>query len=302
MAEVETLEEFYKHKFNWMPDDVKKDIGHFNVFTHENIDSHQKTPVRYSRRDFYKISLSRGEYIFHYADKSFRISGSSLLFFNPLVPYKVERITPDPSGYFCIFKEAFFNDHIRGQISKLPMFMPGAKAVYNLTEKQDQQVSEIFKKTMDEMASDYLYKYDLVRSYVMEIVHIALKMQPAETLHQYSDANARISGVFADLLERQFPIESLDQQFKMRSAKDYAEQLCVHVNHLNRAIRLTTGKTTTELIFERVVSEAKALLKYTTWNVAEISYCLGFEEPAHFNHFFKKLTDTTPTAFRNMAD
>ncbi|MEO7490508.1 MAG: helix-turn-helix domain-containing protein, partial [Ferruginibacter sp.] len=41
------------------------------------------------------------------------------------------------------------------------------------------------------------------------------------------------------------------------------------------------------------------LLKHTDWNVSEIGYCLGFEEPAHFNHFFKKLTSTTPTAFRS---
>lgn len=84
----------------------------------------------------------------------------------------------------------------------------------------------------------------------------------------------------------------------MRSAKAFAQQLNVHVNHLNRAVRLVTGKTTTELIFERLIAEAKALLQHTNWNIAEISYCLGFEEPSHFNHFFKKLTDATPTSFR----
>jgi AraC family transcriptional activator of pobA len=75
--------------------------------------------------------------------------------------------------------------------------------------------------------------------------------------------------------------------------------LSVHVNHLNRAIRITTGKTTTEHIFDRLISEAKALLKHTNWNISEIGYCLGFEEPAHFNHFFKKQTSLTPSAFRN---
>jgi AraC-like DNA-binding protein len=47
-----------------------------------------------------------------------------------------------------------------------------------------------------------------------------------------------------------------------------------------------------------MIREAKALLKHTGWNVAEIAYCLGFEEPAHFHHFFKKQTGITPTAFR----
>jgi AraC-like DNA-binding protein len=41
-----------------------------------------------------------------------------------------------------------------------------------------------------------------------------------------------------------------------------------------------------------------ALLKHTNWNIAEISYSLGFEEPAHFNNFFKKQTNKTPSSFR----
>jgi len=133
----------------------------------------------------------------------------------------------------------------------------------------------------------------------MEMVHYALKMQPSETLYQHTDANARITAVFTELLERQFPIDSPARQFTMRSAKDFAAELHVHTNHLNRAIRLTTGKTTTSLITERLTSEAMALLKHTDWNIAEISYSLGFEEPSHFNHFFKKQTNDTPSAYRN---
>ena len=244
--------------------------------------------------------LIRGHNVFHYADKSLEVSGSTLMFFNPTVPYKFERLSYT-SGYFCIFKDAFFSDHIRGQIKDLPVFVPGAKAAYILTDEQDQLIDGIFNKIKTEIAGDYPFKYDLIRSYLMEMIHQAMKMQPSETLYKHADANARITAVFNDLLERQFPIDSTSQQFRMRSAKDFAEQLCVHVNHLNRAIRLTTGKTTTTLISERLTSEAKALLAYTDWNIAEISYCLGFEEPAHFNHFFKKQTNATPSSFRNIA-
>ena len=167
-----------------------------------------------------------------------------------------------------------------------------------LDKKQDKHVTAIFEKMLEEINSDYRFKFDLVRNYIMEMVHYALKMEPADNLYEHADANARITAVFTELLERQFPIESPSQQFSLRSAKDFAKQLNVHINHLNRAIRNTTGKTTTTHIFERLVSEAKALLKHTDWNISEISYSLGFEEPAHFNHFFKKLTSTTPSAFR----
>jgi AraC family transcriptional activator of pobA len=297
MAGTETLEEFYRHKFDKAPEGLQKDPGHFNVFDLlETSRPGRATP--YLRRDFYKIMLIRGRNIFHYADKSLEVSGSTLMFFNPQVPYKFERCTENTTGYFCIFKEAFFSDHIRGHLKDLPVFAPSAKAAYILNPEQDQLIDGIFEKIRKEITTDYPFKYDLIRSYLIEMIHQALKMQPSETLYQHADANARITAVFNDLLERQFPIDSTSQKFRMRSAGDFAEELHVHVNHLNRAIRLTTGKTTTTLIFERLVSEAKALLSHTDWNIAEISYCLGFEEPTHFNHFFKKQTTLAPSAYR----
>jgi AraC family transcriptional activator of pobA len=159
-------------------------------------------------------------------------------------------------------------------------------------------VAQVFDKMLGEIRSEYKFKYDLLRNYLTELIHYALKIQPQEILYQHPDANSRITAVFTELLERQFPIETPSQRFNLRSAKDFADHLSVHVNHLNRAIRTTTGKTTTHHISERLTSEAKALLKYTNWNVAEISYSLGFEEPTHFNNFFKKQTNTTPSAYR----
>jgi len=299
MPKTETLEDFYRHKMNWLPENLKKDIGHFNVFKVEDCVGPGKTPVAYTRRDYYKISLMQGDYIYHYADKSIEVSGSTLIFFNPNVPYTFESLTDDPKGFFCIFREEFFTEKIRGGIKDLPMFISGNKPSYALNKTQDKFVSQIFEKMNDEIGSDYVYKYDLIRNYIMEMIHYALKMQPTENLYQHTDANARITAVFTELLERQFPIESPTQRFTLRSARDFAEQLSVHVNHLNRAIRITTGKTTTDHIFDRLISEAKALLKHTNWNISEIGYCLGFEEPAHFNHFFKKQTSMTPSAFRN---
>jgi len=101
-------------------------------------------------------------------------------------------------------------------------------------------------------------------------------------------------------LERQFPIENPNQRFAFRSASDFANQLSIHVNHLNRALKETTQKTTSAIIAERLAQEAKMLLKHTNWNVSEIAYCLGFEEPTHFNNFFKKNMQQTPTQFRSV--
>jgi AraC-like DNA-binding protein len=93
-------------------------------------------------------------------------------------------------------------------------------------------------------------------------------------------------------------VEPPHQKLGLRSAKDYADQLSIHVNYLNKVLKEITGKTTTELITERIIKESKVLLKHTDWNVSEIAYSLGFEEASHFNNLFKKHTALSPRAFR----
>lgn len=298
MEATETLEDFYKNKFNLRYDGVNSDLGHFNVFKMEECYLPGRPPIQYSRRDFYKITLMRGRHLYHYGDKTLEVNGSTLIFFNPQVPYTFERLTEDEGGYFCIFKDAFFTEHIRGSLKDLPMYSAQGKPAYVLTPEQDMAFEAIFKKMLDELDSNYVFKYDLIRNYILEIIHGALKLQPSQNLYRHTDANTRITSVFRELLERQFPIESRDQQFSLRSANDFAKNLNVHTNHLNRAVKTTTGKTTTAHIAERITTEAIALLKHTNWNISEISYSLGFEDPSHFNNFFKKQTQSTPRAYR----
>lgn len=295
----ETLKEFYKHKFDTAPESLNREKEHFNVFRLEEIlRESRKAPVKYTRRDFYKISLIHGHSLFHYADKSIETCGSTLIFFNPQVPHTWEPLGDETTGFLCIFNEAFFIDNLRVSLRDLTMFIPGNKPSYELQDVQSIEIERIFENMLANLSSAYRLKYDLIRNYIVEILHFALKTQPSESVYQHSNANARITSIFMDLLERQFPIEVPYQQFSLRSARDFAEKLSVHVNHLNRAIKETTGKTTTSLIAERVVTEAKALLKHTSWNISEISYSLGFEDMSHFDNFFKKQTLITPSAYR----
>lgn len=300
MQKTESLEEFYRHKFNRLPDTPKANTGQVNVFKLEECLAPTTAPVSYSRRDFYKITLIRGRNLYHYADKSIEIDGPTLVFFNPQVPYTWQAVSSDTTGFFCIFREAFFRGHFDMPLTDLPLFQPGGKPAYTLNADDATEVSILFEKMLTELNSDYTFKYDLLRNYVSELIHYALKRRPSDVLHQHPDTRSRLTAVFLELLERQFPIESPSRRFAFRSASDFAQQLAVHVNHLNRCVRDTTGKTTTDHIADRLTAEARALLRHSDWNIAEIGYSLGFDEPAHFNYFFRKHTSMTPSAFRRV--
>lgn len=297
MNKVETIEDFYHLKLNWLPENLGKEMGHFNVFKLEDFIAKYAQCIPYSRKDFFKISLIIGKNEVHYADKTIRIDKQALFFANPQIPYNWEYLQEEQQGYFCIFTETFFNQF--GNIKEYPVFKPGGNPVFFLTDEECDKVKAIYLEIIAEIESDYAYKYDAIRALVYELVHAALKMQPATNIYLNHTAGTRISSLFMELLERQFPIESPIQQMLLRAPVDFASQLSVHVNHLNRALKETTGKTTSQIIAARVMQEARALLKHSTWQVAEIGYSLDFEEPPHFINFFKKHSRVTPKVFRD---
>ncbi|GAB3951319.1 response regulator transcription factor [Spirosoma harenae] len=296
MNKTETIEDFYKLKLNWMPENLSKEMGHFNVFRLEDFVAKYANCTPYNRKDFFKISLIIGKNQVHYADKTIEIDKQALFFANPQIPYNWEYLEEEQSGFFCIFTETFFNQF--GNIKEYPVFKPGGNPVFFLNDTELQQIKAIYLKIFAEIDSNYAYKYDSIRALVFELIHLAQKMQPATVLYSAQNASIRISSSFMELLERQFPIESPIQQMKLRSPIDFADQLAIHVNSLNRALKETMGKTTSQVIGERITQEAKALLKHSDWNVSEIGFSLGFEEPPHFINFFKKHAQITPKSFR----
>lgn len=268
----------------------------FNVFP---IDADGAATRIYSRKDFYKICLTTGKSRIHYADRSFDAEGTVLFFGNPHIPYSWETLSTSYVGYTILFSEEFFRVSERNQsLQNSPLFKIGGTPILQIDEAQRDFLNTIFRKMIEEQQTDYAYKADLIRNYINLIIHEALKLQPSVHYDQHKNAASRLTSVFLELLERQFPIESADRPLQLKTAQDYANNLHVHVNYLNRAVKEITGKPTSTHISERITSEAKALLQHTGWNIADIAYALGFEYPTYFNNFIKKMTGTNPKSLR----
>jgi AraC-like DNA-binding protein len=296
-----SVEEFYEGINVPLPEGFKKEIGHFNVFAIDDFirKLREKNLMLYNRRAYYKISLIIGKNRAEYADKVIDIEHNALLFATPLIPYHYVPQDINQSGHFCVFTPEFIHKNKTGMaIDELPIFRSDGFPIFQLSEDNVVEIKTIFEKMHREIASDYAYKYDLLRNYVLELIHYGQKLQPVTALYSTHNAASRVSSLFLELLERQFPIESPQQKLNLRTAKDYADRLAVHVNHLNKVLKENVGKTTTEIITSRTTQEAKILLRQTDWNISEIAYSLGFEEVAHFSNFFKRQTSLSPAQFR----
>ena len=116
---------------------------------------------------------------------------------------------------------------------------------------------------------------------------------------------------FAQLPENHFPAGGyydtferfealLEKHFRThKSVSQYAEMMHMTPKHLNRISGIVLQKTTSSIIADRVILEAKRMLIYAQNNISEIGRELGFEDSAHFSKIFKKKTGLTPSAFRS---
>lgn len=301
MKQAESVSDFYNRLPSHAPTAIPLDnagIGHINVFSRETC----SVVSPYSRRDFYKVSLIIGTGRIYYADKWIEIDRPALLFSNPVVPYSWEAESAEQSGWYCLFTEEFIQHSERvHNLRDSPLFRIGSNPIFFPDHAQLGELSVIFQKMQTEIASAYPHKYDVLRSYLHLIIHEAMRSNPAENFAAYSNASSRVSALFLELLERQFPIDSPQMNLKLKTPTDYAGALSVHVNHLNRSVKEITGKTTSAHIAARIVSEAKALLQHTDWNISDIAYSLGFEYASYFSLFFKKHSGISPTQLRSVV-
>lgn len=85
-----------------------------------------------------------------------------------------------------------------------------------------------------------------------------------------------------------------------RKVSDYAEMLFKSPKTLSNLFSIYNQKTPQQIILERLSLEAKRLIHFTDKQNQEIAFDLGFNDPAHFSRFFKKMTNKTPSEYREM--
>lgn len=243
--------------------------------------------------------MTTGKSKIHYADRTYEADGTILFFGNPRIPYSWETISTNYVGYTCLFSENFFNQNdFSISLQHSTLFEMGGTPILNISASQRDYLNTIFCKMIEEQSGEYSKKAELIRNYISLILHEANKLQPSENYSHKKDASQRLNQVFLELLERQFPIETIENPLRLKTPNDYASNLHVHINHLNYAVKKITGKSTSRHIANRIILEAKSLLHNSDWTIADIGFALGFEYPSYFANYFKKNTGCSPSEFR----
>lgn len=252
------------------------------------------------RRDFYKIKLLCGaQGVLSYADQRVAVESCALVFVNPFVPYSWARTAGRETGFACLFTEEFITQELKiASLAGSPLFRAGGNPVLFPPPEAVGRLRRLFEQLLAELQAPYVHQAALARNYVQLLLHEALKLAPAAPYAPAAAAAARLSTLFLELLDQQFLLTAPAQPIRLRRANEFAWALAVHPNHLNKALKESTGKTTTAHLAEKLVAEAKLLLRHHGWSLAETGYCLGFEHAASFTSFFKRHTGLTPQRYR----
>lgn len=262
---------------------------------------HPYFSFEYNRRTFYTATLLQGAYRLEFEDRSIDISGNSLLFTTTKIPFGIHATGIGYAGISCMFKEEFITKANSGyRLLEFPIYKPDTQNIYSLTAEQTKDFIAIYYKAFDETRANSAFAANLQRTYLLELIFNAQKLAPVSSFVKTNNTTEIIACSFIRLLESQFPIETPQDTVKFKTPKDFADKLSLHPNYLNRQVESAKGRTIGEIIAARLIQEAKILLKLTNWQIAEICFALGFEEPPHFNSFFKKHTNVSPTDYRKL--
>lgn len=251
------------------------------------------------RHEFYAIAL-------RHSGNNKEVNGKFLgsnLFFNS--PYQIITwdILPDWKGWYIIFDREFIsmNAGWSNFIIDYSFFRLDKYISFDLPQKAHTEADNYFKKIFEEYHSTNKDKFQFIQAYTQLLLTITKRFFEKLNIDSSITEKNRAADIllvsrFQTLVETLSGKEELDAE--VRQPSFYAEQLNIHSNHLNAVVKRITDKTASQIIQQYLVIFAKSLLRQTELSVKEISFRLHFNEPTHFNAFFKKLTGFTPQQYR----
>ncbi len=224
---------------------------------------------------------------------SYRINPGKVFFLKPGQTH-FWKFETQPEGFIIFHSQEFYElKFLEHKLNSFPFFYSYQNPP--VLELEPKQLYELNLK-FQEAYSEYL-KANLLRE--LKIVNclnnIYIELTRAYTVN--INLEKLNSSNYSGILET---LENLINThfYKEKFPKFYAYELNITTKHLNRVVKKTINKTTSQLISERIILEAKRLIVHSHDNLSNIAYTLEFSDYAYFSKFFKSKTGMTPIDFR----
>jgi len=172
--------------------------------------------------------------------------------------------------------------------------------LHQISQHQDLTVETSDSTLVQVLLERMLAEYEMQTTKVIDLSLIQHLLYPLLILmHRYSSTQIKKQ----DYQQNQYIqfINLLEEHYKQQHTLDYyAPKLGITKRQLSLICQEKTGETAKQLVNERILTEAKRLLKYTTLSLKEISDRLGFNTLAYFCRRFKIGVGKTPSEYKQV--
>jgi AraC family transcriptional activator of pobA len=267
---------------------VNSDL-YINTFKNHLID-HSFVEEPHRHNSYVLVFFTKGSGTHEIDFDVFTIQPGSMFFLQPGQMHHWN-LSDDVEGFVIFYSQEMYNLYF-GQktIGDYPFYSSvdnKPEMFFDVTESK--LILPYFESLILETQANQLLKQDKIMN-LLDIIHIEIARKYSEThLHEAHSYNVKIK-TFELVLEHNFK--------KEKAPSFYASQLAITLKHLNRICNEMLQKTTTEVITDRIILEAKRMLMDKKFTVNEIATELGFDDYSYFTRLFKKHTRMTPTDFR----
>tara|TARA_R110002153_G_scaffold171645_1_gene324518 strand:+ start:206 stop:1084 length:879 start_codon:yes stop_codon:yes gene_type:complete len=199
-----------------------------------------------------------------------------------------------PQGFIFFHSQEFYElKFLEHKLHSFPFFYSNQNPpVLELAPKKLHELNLKFQEAYTEyLQSNHLRELKIVNSLNNIYIELARTYTVDINLEKLNSPNYSST---LEALENLINAHFYSQKFP----KFYADKLNITTKHLNRVVNKTLNKTTSQLISERIILEAKRLIVHSQDNLANIAYTLEFSDYAYFSRFFKLKTGMTPLDFR----
>lgn len=242
------------------------------------------------KHDFYLVVFFAAGKGSHEIDfNTYPIKPGSIFVMSPGQMHNWE-FSDDIDGYVFFHSRQFYDEGFtRESIQDYPFF----NSIHNPPLVQLKKNSfQNMKQLFEEIVSEY-QKNEFLR---FEKLHALITLVYIELSRQYELVRAPENENYLSKVRKLE--ELIDRNFRTKKYPyEYAELMNISEKHLNRMSKSCLNKTTSDLIAERVILEAKRILIHSKLSISEVAFELGYEDNSYFSRFFKKQTGITPVEF-----
>jgi AraC family transcriptional regulator, transcriptional activator of pobA len=259
---------------------------------HQKVDPKLGIPAL--RRNFNLIYLFQGGLHDIQLDEKHRwLSPNDLVIVPANVIYASANINKC-KGYCIEFKNEFVEPLLQGALGEqFPFFDLEAEHVISLTTHEAELVRRAFDNIIEVYEGHSRERIQLLRDYLhilLLLIRDCYKARYTIFIKEKATRAVQLTNAYVHLVDAHFR--------EMHEVRQYASLLHITPKHLSEVVKSTTGKPAHDLIYNRLLQEARTLLANTDLSIAEIAYTLYFDDQSHFSHFIKRKTGKTPMAIR----